>query len=285
MEKNKLKLAICFTLAGTVNQTVHDLDRLRSFISAVISSVEHAPYINNVMVLIAMDSAREDVTHYLQLEKEYPTLTIVLADLSKVSRAYLYLASFEAALAHGADLILEIDPTGSHNPQEIPAFIQPLAAVLADDKNLMGCVMSTRFSHGGKNSYPYFNVLVSKVGTVLARGFLGIGDAGKDLTDLTSGFEAFSATLLKKLLEIIPAKNWVSSYWGPLHLFQTEMRVMVFWLAAKYKITIFQRGISFGVNRTKDPKMPSFSYLFHAFIGFWLLMREYFHFKTKLRTN
>jgi|GEM_PF-3659701 len=167
----------------------------------------------------------------------------------RITFARSYLAAFERALKEQANVIVEMD-FGAHDYRQIPLFIKKI--------NNVDCVFSTRFSNRGKIiNYPLQRRVVSKLGTILSNLFL---TNKQPLSDMTSGFEAFSNKFLKKLFLLIPPDNWISCH-NVAHLFQTEVRSYAIWLNVKYRVT----PISYGIN--KKGKTLAFSYIFRSLFG------------------
>jgi len=80
-----------------------------------------------------------------------------------------------------------MDSGGSHPPSKIKEIVYAL------DKENYDVVFMSRFMKGsGIGNFPWYRIMVSKGGTILAKAWLGI-----NLTDGTSGFEAFRAEVLK----------------------------------------------------------------------------------------
>lgn len=116
-----------------------------------------------------------------------------------------YLEGFRRALADGAEQIIEMDGGGSHQPEEIPQFIEKLGEGYE-------CVWGSRFTDGGSVSHhPFYRRILSNGGTVLANLVLGT-----KLKDMTSGFEGFK----REVLETLQLDRFLSTG----HMYQTEMR-------------------------------------------------------------
>ena len=99
-----------------------------------------------------------------------------------------YLEGYKRALEDGAEQIIEMDGGGSHKPEEIPQFIEKL------DEGY-DCVWGSRFvAGGGIASQPLYRRFLSSGGTYLANFVLHT-----KLKDMTSGFEAFKAEVLRNL--------------------------------------------------------------------------------------
>ncbi len=118
-----------------------------------------------------------------------------------------YVRGYREALAAGCDWILEIDAGFSHDPEDIPAFLEWMSRGY-------DCVFGSRFMEGGCISEGSLKrYLVSKGGTILTNLLIGTR-----LRDMTSGFELFS----RSALEMVLARGIQSR----AHFFQTEIKVL-----------------------------------------------------------
>ena len=116
-----------------------------------------------------------------------------------------YLEGFRRALEDGAEQIIEMDGGGSHKPEEIGQFIDKLDAGY-------DCVWGSRFvAGGGIENLPLYRTILSGGGTFLANLVLHT-----TLKDMTSGFEAFKAEVLKGMN--------LDAFLSTGHMYQTEMR-------------------------------------------------------------
>lgn len=116
-----------------------------------------------------------------------------------------YLEGFRRALEDGAGWIIEMDGGGSHQPSELPEFLDKL-------EQGYECVWGSRFMKGGEVIHdPIYRRILSRGGTVLANLVLGTR-----LQDMTSGFEGFQ----RRVLEEMELGKFLSTG----HMYQTEMR-------------------------------------------------------------
>ena len=116
-----------------------------------------------------------------------------------------YICGYKEALKNNCDWILEIDSGYSHQPSDIPKFIDAM-------ESGYDCVFGSRFCEGGQfavNSKKRH--IISKGGTILINLLLGT-----KLKDMTSGFEMFSRSSLEKIM-----KKGIRSKG---HFFQSEIR-------------------------------------------------------------
>ena len=99
-----------------------------------------------------------------------------------------YLAGFAHALAHQAELLLEMDSDFSHDPADLPRLIA--AAEQGAD-----LVLGSRYVVGGDvTDWGLLRRLISRGGSWYARIVLGVR-----VQDLTGGFKCFRRTVLEAL--------------------------------------------------------------------------------------
>ena len=140
--------------------------------------------------LLVVDDGSPDgtagiVTH---LGREFPGRVTLLARTGKSGLGRAYAAGFEAALGReAADVVVQMDADGSHDPADIDRLIAALDA--AD------VALGSRYVPGGSVSgWSRHRELISRGGNRYARLLLGTG-----LRDLTGGFKAWRAECLAKL--------------------------------------------------------------------------------------
>ena len=96
---------------------------------------------------------------------------------------------FKTAKKNDADILITLDSDGQHNPEDIPAMIEPILSGEAD------IVIGSRFIDGGTSvDMPAYRKLGIKVITAAS-------NLSRDLAikDTQSGFRAFSRNALEKL--------------------------------------------------------------------------------------
>lgn len=170
----------------------------------VIEEILGLPY-DNLYLYPVIDSYSKDRTE--EIIRSYEHTGKVKCIFYKESRGVIscYLEGFRRALADGAEQIIEMDGGGSHNPEEIPQFVEAL-------EKGYECVWGSRFVEGGDiSNHPLYRRMLSSGGTVLANLVLGT-----KLKDMTSGFEAFQ----REVLENMDLDKILSTG----HMYQTEMR-------------------------------------------------------------
>lgn len=171
---------------------------------SVIEQILALPY-DNLYLYPVIDNYSKDRTE--EIIRSYESTGRVKCIFYKESRGVIscYLEGYRQALSDGAECVLEMDGGGSHSPREIPQFIEKLEAGY-------DCVWGSRFVAGGDiSNQPLYRRLLSSGGTLLSNLVLGT-----KLKDMTSGFEAFQAHVLKSMN--------LDKFLSTGHMYQTEMR-------------------------------------------------------------
>lgn len=171
----------------------------------VLDEILALPY-DNLFVYPVVDNFSKDNTEEIIREYEKKTGRVKCV-FYKESRGVIscYLEGFRQALADSAECVIEMDGGGSHSPKEIPQFVDAL-------NQGYDCVWGSRFVEGGDiSNHPLYRRILSSGGTILSNLVLGT-----KLKDMTSGFEAFQADVLRRL----DLSNFLSNG----HMYQTEMR-------------------------------------------------------------
>lgn len=171
----------------------------------VLDEILALPY-DNLFVYPIVDNFSKDNTEEIIRDYEKKTGRVKCV-FYKESRGVIscYLEGFRQALADGAECVVEMDGGGSHSPKELPQFVDAL-------NQGYDCVWGSRFVEGGDiSNHPLYRRILSSGGTILSNLVLGT-----KLKDMTSGFEAFQADVLRRL----DLKNFLSNG----HMYQTEMR-------------------------------------------------------------
>ena len=174
------------------------------FVDAVLSQCADREF-ESVTLFVILDAVSQDATQALleAHQQHQPQLAVVWAPETR-GVADAYVRGYREALAAGCDWILEIDAGFSHEPSDIPTFLE----AMADGSD---CVFGSRFRAGGQNLGTFRRRFISRGGTALTNLLLGT-----KLTDMTSGFQLFTSEALNAVL----AKGISSK--GPF--FQTEIK-------------------------------------------------------------
>ncbi len=155
----------------------------------------------------------------------------VMHRLGKEGLGAAYIAGFEWGLAHGYDVLVEMDADGSHQPEQLPKLLEALKG--AD------LVLGSRWVQGGRVvNWPRSREVLSRGGNLWTRIALGI-----PLRDATGGYRAFRReTLLGLGLDDVASAGYC---------FQVDLA----WRALKAGFDVVEVPITFVERRYGDSKM------------------------------
>jgi dolichol-phosphate mannosyltransferase len=193
---DNLRLAVVIPLAN-------EETTITNFLNRVISHLGKED-----RVFCIFDNACKDKT--LALVKEYcekdPRVQTIWAPENRCV-VDAYFKGYKTAYDAGAQWILEMDGGLSHQPEEIPRFIEYLNG---DYDFVVGC----RFMPGGSHTGSKWRSFVSWSGGLLSNFMLGT-----KMRDMTGGFEMFSRKAMAYVLE--------KGVRSRANFFQTEIKYML----------------------------------------------------------
>ncbi len=173
-----------------------------------------------------------------------------------------YRAGFRWGLDRGFDVCIEMDADLSHDPDALPDLVAPLGKGFE-------LVIGSRYVPGGSiPNWAWHRRLLSRGGNVYASTLLGLG-----VTDSTSGFRAYSASVLNRIaLDNIRAEGYG---------FQIEMTYQ----AKRAGVPIVEVPIRF-VDRTEGESKMSMIIVVEALglVTWWGIQRVVHVFRRKSRT-
>jgi len=184
--------------ALVVIPTYDEKENIREIISAVLK-------VNSILhILIVDDSSPDGTTHIVQeIMKRNPRVHL-LSRQKKSGLGTAYIAGFKYALKNNYDYAFEMDADFSHNPEDIPKFLEALK-----DYDL---VIGSRYCDGvSVVNWPISRLLLSYFANFYARVIIDI-----PVYDLTSGFKGYR----KEVLQSIDFSRIKSDGYG----FQIEMK-------------------------------------------------------------
>ena len=163
--------------------TYNEMENLSWISSAILEAVPDA-------VVLVVDDDSPDGTGRLADQLAATDSRIrVRHRVAKEGLGPAYLDGFGVALAGGADVIIQMDADGSHDPTALPSLMAP---ILDGDADL---VIGSRYAAGGKvEDWPASRRLISRSGSLFARAVLGLRQ-----NDLTGGFKAWRASTLRTI--------------------------------------------------------------------------------------
>lgn len=191
------------TSLGIVCPMANERATAVEFVNAVL---EQCKGFKSVTFFAVLDNACKDGTVDLlkELQNKLPELKVIWAPEDKCV-VDAYIRGYREALKASCGWILEIDASFSHQPLEIPQFLDKMA-------DGYDCVFGSRFCKGGKfTEAPWTRYFISYAGSIFTNMLLGT-----KLKDMTSGFEMFTRDALQKVLDKgIQSRG---------HFFQTEIK-------------------------------------------------------------
>lgn len=139
----------------------------------------------------------------------------VLHRTEKAGLGAAYRAGFAQAIADGAELIVEMDADGSHQPEQLPAL---LAAVAHAD-----LVLGSRWIRGGSvRNWPVHRKVLSLGGNLYARLMLRV-----PIRDITGGYRVFRVATLQAIdYSNVTTQGYVFQVDMAYRVVKTGMRVV-----------------------------------------------------------
>ncbi len=175
-------------------------------------------------IIIVDDNSPDGTANAVEeLQAQYPRNTLQLIKRpSKLGLGSAYIAGFRQALEQNAQYIFEMDADGSHDPADIPRFIEHA------QKNI-DVVIGSRRVHGGRIiGWNIFRHVASWGAMTVTRIILGL-----KTHDVTSGFRCYRQHVLRDIdLDSITSNSYA---------FQEEM----IWLCEKGGHTVTEIPIMF----------------------------------------
>ncbi|MFH8219929.1 polyprenol monophosphomannose synthase [Streptomyces sp. NPDC018056] len=147
--------------------------------------------------LLVVDDSSPDGTGRIaeELAREYGTAgggarMSVLHRTEKDGLGRAYVAGMTAALADGADWVVQMDADGSHPAEAVPRMLRAALTTGA------GLVVGSRYAEGGSldEEWGAHRVLLSRFANAYARAVLGTR-----IKDITAGFNLWSAAVLREV--------------------------------------------------------------------------------------
>jgi dolichol-phosphate mannosyltransferase len=197
--------------------------------------------------VLVVDDGSPDGTGRLvrEMMKTEPRIHLI-ERAGKLGLGTAYVAGFKYAIASGVDFVFEMDADFSHNPREIPRFLEQIA-----DHDL---VIGSRYANGVRVlNWPIQRLLLSYCANVYTRLITGL-----PLTDATGGFKCFR----RRVLEAIDLDRIKSNGYA----FQIEMSYKVW----KKGFRLTETPIVFLDRRVGSSKM-SRSIIYEAVFMLWSL--------------
>jgi dolichol-phosphate mannosyltransferase len=140
--------------------------------------------------VLVIDDASPDGTADIVREMMADGMRVFLLERSgKLGLGTAYVAGFKWGLEKGYDYFIEMDADGSHDPAELPSFVDEI-------RRGCGLVIGSRYLNGSISvvGWDFRRLMMSKFGNFYASRTLGL-----KLTDLTSGYRCYSREALESI--------------------------------------------------------------------------------------
>lgn len=196
--------------------------------------------------ILVIDDGSPDGTgeEVKRLQNIYPERLHLIERSGKLGLGTAYVTGFKWALEHAYDYIFEMDADFSHNPEDLPRLLRPVAEGRADMS------VGSRYCDGiNVVNWPISRILISYCASIYVRTVLGFR-----IYDSTAGFVCYS----RKVLETIDLDAVKMKGYG----FQIELK----YTARKLGFRIEEVPVVF-VNRKEGTSKMSGSIFGEAFWG------------------
>jgi dolichol-phosphate mannosyltransferase len=211
--------------------TYNEADNLEAMVAAVLPRLaatgEHK-------VLVVDDNSPDGTGRIADALAARHEPVEVLHRAGKQGLGRAYVAGFEHALAHGAELVMEMDCDFSHDPADIPRLVH-------EARHGADLVLGSRYvPGGGVENWGLGRRMISRGGCLYAQMVLRV-----PVRDLTGGFKCFR----RRVLEGIGIEEMHADGYG----FQIELT----YRALKHGFHVREVPITFRERRAGESKMSS----------------------------
>jgi len=177
--------------------TYNELDNLPRLLPEVLSKEE------GIHILIVDDNSPDGTAAFVENEMKSNNRIHLIKRSSKQGLGTAYIAGFKFAIQNGYDFVFEMDADFSHDPKEIPRFL--------DEIKNSDVVLGSRYINGvNVINWPLRRLLLSSFANLYTRVITGM-----PVHDATGGFKCFR----RKVLEAIDLDRVKSNGYA----FQIEM--------------------------------------------------------------
>jgi dolichol-phosphate mannosyltransferase len=161
--------------------TFNELENLPRLLPKVLSKDE------GIDVLIVDDNSPDGTAAFIENESKKNNRIHLIKRSSKQGLGTAYITGFKFALQKGYDIIFEMDADFSHDPNEIPKFLEEI-------KN-SDVVLGSRYKNGvNVINWPMRRLLLSWYANIYTRVITGM-----PLHDATGGFKCFKREVLEAI--------------------------------------------------------------------------------------
>lgn len=187
-KKSILKGAVQVKTVVIITPTYNEVDNLQKLIPAIFKQIQQLDKYR-VFHLVVDDNSPDGTGELVEsLQKVYSHLFLIRGNKRGLGDAYIR-GMKHAVFQLEADSIMEMDADFSHDPSDIPRFIE------ASDS--YDFIIGSRYIKGGEipNSWGLFRRLNSRFGNITARFIAGLNP----IKDCTAGFRFIKSDIIKKV--------------------------------------------------------------------------------------
>lgn len=184
--------------------TYNEASCIENTINSIEKTIENID--QKISILVFDSDSNDGTTSIIQsLQKKFNNI-FLFSESEKTGLGSAYMKAMQLAIdSLYADIIIEFDADGSHQPIHIISMLETI-------KSGADVVLGSRYIRGGKidAQWPWSRFLISQIGNLVARAILT-----SRYKDFTSGFRATKSIFLKPIL----AKGFLSkNYAYKIHL-------------------------------------------------------------------
>lgn len=185
-----------------ITPTFNELDNITKLIPEVLSKHD------SIDVLVVDDNSPDGTGDYVEELCKTNNRVHLLRRPQKMGLGTAYIAGFKYALQNGYDYIFEMDADFSHDPKEIPNFLNAIKTY--------DLVLGSRYKNGvNVINWPMSRLLLSYFANIYTRVITGL-----HTHDATGGFKCFRRSVLEAInLDAIKSNGYA---------FQIEMTFKAF---------------------------------------------------------
>ncbi len=161
--------------------TYNEMENLSRLLPEVFSKDE------NLEILVVDDNSPDGTAALVEKEMKNNSRLHLIKRNSKLGLGTAYIAGFRFALENGYDLIFEMDADFSHDPKDIPRFLEEI-------KNY-DLVLGSRYKNGvNVINWPMSRLLLSWFANFYTRFITGM-----PIRDATGGYKCFRRIVLESI--------------------------------------------------------------------------------------
>jgi dolichol-phosphate mannosyltransferase len=178
--------------------TYNEAENISEFIDKVLGLVDQCD------ILIIDDNSPDKTYEIIYKHKQFNKKLFLIKRDKKLGLDSAHKLGYEYAKKNGYEKLITLDADLSHDPKEIPKFINLL--------NQYEFVIGSRYTKGAKNNQPMFRFLISYFGNKLIKILLN-----SPLNEHTTSYRGFNLVKLKNFdLNKVNAAGY-SFFMGTIH--------------------------------------------------------------------